>query len=305
MKYNTIILLASVLLLASCQKDYAPSAELKVTTDKTEYRVGEPVTFRFSGDPDNIVFYSGEYGHNYADKDNYSRVGTLLFDFTSWVRWGAPEIMQNIEVLVSTDFDGVYELENVEGADWLELDGAVLSSGEDRTPSGIQNINDILADNGITVSPDDDIYIAFHYFDYQDEVRTGQDQWILRSVNLDLVAPDGEKTNIATMANIGWTRIPDDGSVVNVSSSQVLFNDEDETIPSRSNSWIISPAFSIGGIPADTGVAIKGIDTDMSEYTYTYNEPGTYTAVFATSSIWYTGGSSSTAEVTVTVLPAE
>ncbi len=305
MKYNTIILLASALVMASCQKDQAPDPKLGVTTDKTEYKAGEPVTFRFSGDPDNIVFYSGEYGHNYADKDNYSRVGTLLFDFTSWVRWGAPEIMQNIEVLVSTDFDGVYELENVEGADWLELDGAVLSSGEDRTPSGIQNINDILADNGITVSPDDDIYIAFHYFDYQDEVRTGQDQWILRSVNLDLVAPDGEKTNIATMANIGWTRIPDDGSVVNVSSSQVLFNDEDETIPSRSNSWIISPAFSIGGIPADTGVAIKGIDTDMSEYTYTYNEPGTYTAVFATSSIWYTGGSSSTAEVTVTVLPAE
>ena len=299
MKYNTIILLASALVLASCQKDQAPSPKLEVTTDKTEYKAGEPVTFRFSGDPDNIVFYSGEYGHCYADKDNYSRMGTLYFDFTSFVRSG--KIASNMDVLVSTDFNGVYDLENVGAATWHELEDMALSSGTDYFPSGEQNINEFLIQKNGSLDPSDNIYLAFHYFDYQDETRDVQNEWIIRSINIDVVAPNGEKTDLATMSDVGWNKIP---ANIDATTARVLFKDLDKTVPSKSDDWVITPAYSIS-VPADTGVAIKGIDTDMSEYTYTYTEPGTYTAVFATSSIWYTGGSSSTTEVTVTVLPAE
>ena len=42
--------------LVSCMEDEAPSVELNVALDKQVYQVGEPVTFKLNGNPDNIVF---------------------------------------------------------------------------------------------------------------------------------------------------------------------------------------------------------------------------------------------------------
>lgn len=301
MKKITAIFAVSALAAVSCAKYEAPDPSITVTTDKTEYRAGEPVTFTFEGDPDNIVFYSGEYGHNYEDRHNYGRVGTLYFDFTSYSRYGtyAPEL----KALVSTDFNGVYDLENVSKATWHELPAALPGDiNIDNFPSGVMNINEFLEEKNGSVDPDANIYIAFHYTDYQDETRSSQSEWIIRSANLNIVSPDGEESLLADMSTFKWNEIPTN---IDVTSARIRFFDIDKTVPSTSDDWTVSPAFSIGGIPADTGVPVKGIDTDISSYTYTYTEPGTYTAVFETSSIWYTGGSTSTASVTVTVLPAE
>ena len=123
MKKITAIFAVSALAAVSCAKYEAPDPSITVTTDKTEYRAGEPVTFTFEGDPDNIVFYSGEYGHNYEDRHNYGRVGTLYFDFTSYSRYGT--YIPGLEALVSTDFNGVYDLENVNKATWHELPAAL------------------------------------------------------------------------------------------------------------------------------------------------------------------------------------
>ena len=301
MKKITAIFAVSALAAVSCAKYEAPDPSITVTTDKTEYRAGEPVTFTFEGDPDNIVFYSGEYGHNYEDRHNYGRVGTLYFDFTSYSRYGT--YIPGLEALVSTDFNGVYDLENVNKATWHELPAALPGDiNIDNFPSGVMNINEFLEEKNGSVDPDANIYIAFHYKDYQDETRSSQSEWIIRSATLNIVSPDGEESLLADMSTFKWNEIPTD---IDVTSARIRFFDIDKTVPSTSDDWTVSPAFSIGGIPADTGVPVKGIDTDISSYTYTYTEPGTYTAVFETSSIWYTGGSTSTASVTVTVLPAE
>lgn len=295
MKKTIILFSAAVLAFASCIQDKAPDPTMGVTTDKAEYKVGETVTFRFTGDPDNIVFYSGEYGHNYADKNNYTRVGTLYFDFTTQVRNGV--FAQNIEALVSTDFNGVYDLENIKAATWHRLDAA-WSDGTNNFPSGNFNINEFLEEKNGSINPDDNIYIALHYFDYQDETRSTQNEWIIRSADVSIISPAGEESQLADMATFGWTCVPEN---IDATTARILFKDLDKTVPSQSDDWTVSPAFSIGGIPADTGVPIKGIDTDVTEYTYTYTEPGTYTAVFETSSYWYTGGSTYVASIEVKV----
>ena len=295
MKKTIISLSAAVLVFGSCIQDKAPDPTMGVTTDKSEYKVGETVTFRFDGDPDNIVFYSGEYGHNYADKNNYSRVGTLYFDFTSYVRNGT--LARNIEVLVSTDFNGIYDLENIKAATWHTIDAA-WSDGSDNFPSGEFNINELLEEKNGSVNPDDNIYIAFHYFDWQDDQRATQNQWIIRSADVSIVSPAGEKSQLADMATFDWTCVPEN---IDAATTRILFKDLENVVPSQSDDWTVSPAFSIGGIPADTGVPVKGIDTDVTEYTYTYTEPGIYTAVFETSSYWYTGGSSYVASIEVKV----
>lgn len=120
--------------LVSCMEDEAPSVELNVALDKQVYQVGEPVTFKLNGNPDNIVFYSGEVGHNYAYKERYHADGDLLVKFNSWVRYG--DIYHNLKFLVSSDFSGIYDKENVEAATWIDLsDKFRFSVGDDQTPS--------------------------------------------------------------------------------------------------------------------------------------------------------------------------
>lgn len=299
-----IILFALAIIAAmSCTRDNAPSAVLTVSTEKTEYKAGEPVTFKFSGKPDNIVFYSGEYGHNFDDRHTYGRTGTMFFNFKSYVRNAV--IARNIKVLMSTDFNGKYDLENIEAATWIDMSDEFTFSDQngnkDNTESGELNINGFMADKG-GLDADSRIYFAFHYFDYQDDERAAQNEWIIRASNLRLESPDGTNSDVAELKTFGWTGVTSvEGGKVDVTASRILFKDLDKTRPSESNDWTVSKAYSLGGIPADTGVAIKSISTDLDEYTYIYEKPGTYKAVFESSSYWYTGGSSSVYELEIVV----
>ena len=65
--------------------------------------------------------------------------------------------------------------------------------------------------------------------------------------------------------------------------------------------WAISAGFDVHSSTPSTGIALKNIATDMSEYRYTYENPGVYEAVFATSSVWYNSENTSLTSITVTV----
>ncbi len=176
--------------LVSCVEDEAPSVELKVALDKQVYQVGEPVTFKLNGNPDNIVFYSGEVGHNYAYKERYHADGDLLVNFNSWVRYG--DIYHNLKFLVSSDFSGVYDKENVEAATWIDLsDKFRFSVGDDQTPSGEVNLKEYVG-----AAEDAKLFVAFRY---EDEEKAQQNNWIIRSITLDCVSAEGVRSNLATI----------------------------------------------------------------------------------------------------------
>ncbi len=302
MKRTTIFFALAATLLPSCIKDEAPDARMTVTTDKTEYTAGEAVTFRFEGTPDNIVFWSGEPGHEYANKSNYTRVGTFLLDFTSASRYPTSAEACEMRLMVSLDFDGVYDIATIgnEENNWIDITddctwgpnggsslGEFLSSGE-------LNINELLASHGIELGQDDTIWFAFRYFDD----RSSKTQWVIRNTNLDLLSPFGTESDVATITSFGWTSVPEMSNTVTSSQLLIRGNTEVQTI------WVVSAGFSAGDVDADTGTPLKSISTQMSEYTYTYDTPGTYTATFETSSVWYTGGNSSVTSVQVNVLTA-
>ena len=58
-------------LLASCNADTVDGIDFDVNlrNEQQEIYVGDEVTFDFDGNPDYIVFYSGEDGCKYANKD--------------------------------------------------------------------------------------------------------------------------------------------------------------------------------------------------------------------------------------------
>lgn len=279
--------------LVSCMEDEAPSVELNVALDKQVYQVGEPVTFKLGGNPDNIVFYSGEVGHNYAYKERYHADGDLLVKFNSWVRYG--DIYHNLKFLVSSDFSGIYDKENVEAATWIDLsDKFRFSVGDDQTPSGEVNLKEYIG-----AAEDAKLFVAFRY---EDEQKARQNNWIIRSITLDCVSTEGVRSNLATMPTMGWKVVDFENPAVtwNVSSTSQILIDGGTNQP-RNVDWVISQAFDARKTTPDTGVALKNISTTMDEYKYVYTKPGTYEVVFETTSDWYNGSDHALTRVTVEV----
>ena len=279
--------------LVSCMEDEAPSVELNVALDKQVYQVGEPVTFKLNGTPDNIVFYSGEVGHNYAYKERYHADGDLLVKFNSWVRYG--DIYHNLKFLVSSDFSGIYDKENVEAATWIDLsDKFRFSVGDDQTPSGEVNLKEYVG-----AEEDAKLFVAFRY---EDEQKARQNNWIIRSITLDCVSAEGVRSNLATMPTMGWKVVDFENPAVtwNVASTSQILIDGGANQP-KNVDWVISQAFDVRKTTPDTGVALKNISTTMDEYKYVYTKPGIYEVVFETTSAWYNGNDHALTKLTVEV----
>lgn len=289
---KNIMIFCSLLVVAfaSCSQDDVPSAKLKVTLDKNEYYVGDTVTFWLDGEPDNIVFYSGEDGHNYALKDRVYADNDLLVNFTSFVRTG---IYKNLQFLVSNNFNGSYDTENVNAATWQDLsDKVAFSEGADYFPSGEINLKSYASDDN-----DEYIYVAFRYSGLE---ISQQNTWVIRAITVNKVSPEGTSAELGKMSTMGWKAV--DFSNTNtgwtITSAQLLMDGKKEP---GNDDWVISKGFKIKESVADTGVALKNISTQMTKYQYIYEKAGTYKAVFDTSSNWYSGTKQSLTEVVIEI----
>ena len=69
MKY-LLLFSAFAVLTTGCRKnlDDVDDVHFDVSLEAETFKVGEPVRFHFSGNPDFIIFYSGEKGNDYAYK---------------------------------------------------------------------------------------------------------------------------------------------------------------------------------------------------------------------------------------------
>lgn len=287
---NILFSALAALTAVSCMKDVAPDANLVVVPSKDKYEAGEPVTFKFTGDPDNIVFYSGEDGHRYENKHRTEGDCDIYVDFKTFVRSNNAGVYDNLRFLVSTDFSGVYSPENVEAATWIDLtDNFRLSHGNDNYPSGEMKLNEYVGAGKF--------FIAFKY------VGKGN-QWIVRTADVSQVTPEGIRNSIGSISKMGWTAVDCGNPGVGIDTKNLnrLYFDGNASGNGEDNcDWVISKPLDAKGLVPDTGVAIKNLSTTMSEFTYTYEKPGTYNAVFETSSVWYDDSKYSRTEVEVHV----
>ncbi|WP_181390688.1 DUF5017 domain-containing protein [Sphingobacterium athyrii] len=290
-----LIYLMLAILCVSCMKEDIASADMEVRTDAASYKVGDTVVFRFEGAPDNIVFYSGENGHNYELKDRLYADNDLQVDFKTLVQWGV--IYDNLKLLVSNDFTGIYTKEEIDKATWTDIsEKATFSTGQDNTPSGIVSLKSYL-------SPVDtaSLYLAFRYTDAQ---KAQQNRWVVRSFNAVKVSPEGVQTNVATISNAGWNAVSflNDSKVWTISATQLLMHGGVAS-DTDNDDWVITKGFKVRESIADKGVALKNISSNLREYKYVYKTPGVYKAVFETSSVWYSGRKEGYAEVTINIQP--
>ncbi|MCM1066240.1 MAG: DUF5017 domain-containing protein [Muribaculaceae bacterium] len=292
MKANILIILAAAACTAC--SDTAPEAALTVTLDHSSYKAGEPVTFRLGGDPDNIVFYSGERGHEYELRDREYADNALRLDFVSYTDY-SKTVVPNLQVLISSDFSGIYDAENLAAATWtdvtdlFELPAAVSVN----TPSGSVDLTSYVPEGNDVIC-----YIAFRYHDI-DGVGV-RNRWVLRSLNLKKVSPEGAVSTFADIKTAGWQNVVVSGELSwTLPGSQMLIAGNANT--SDKDVWAVSAGFKLREAEASTGVVLKNLSTELDEFSYTYTEPGVYDAVFASSSVWYNSSDYGTTTVRVVV----
>ncbi|WP_164735252.1 DUF5017 domain-containing protein [Pseudoflavitalea rhizosphaerae] len=296
MKFTITYIVLLTLLITSCAKVKTPEPNLSITTSSNTYKAGDTVTFNFAGNPDNIIFYSGEIGHNYEYRKRTKAPNDLQIQFKSFVSFGV--IAQNLQLMVSNNFNGIADQENLEKATWTDISHlATWSAGADQVNSGVISLKPYEGNDENSV-----MHVAFRYTDTQK--TEGQNRWVIRTFSADNVTPEGSSTNLAVMSTAGWkaVSIKNPATVWTITSAQLLMYGGNATQPDNED-WVITKAFDSKTVQPDAGIALKNISKTLDSYKYVFNTPGTYRVVFETSAVRYNGENRKVNELTLTITP--
>ncbi|SMC44791.1 DUF5017 domain-containing protein [Pedobacter africanus] len=304
------MLLLTMFLLA-CEKKDIEIPRFDVQTDAVSYKAGEEVTFKFSGNAENVVFWSGEKGRNYAYRDRATEKGVLqTLQFTTAAGQGTQN--NNLSLKISRDFNGIYDPANIAKASWTDITSrAVLApnpatgAAGAATASGSVNISDqATAEN----TP---VYFAFRYASESNALKPRQ--WTISSFVVSNTLADGTVNNV--VANLGlagfkgvdvinpsfqWAFTPNALSPTAVTVAAGNIGD------AANEDWIVSVPVKLNQVSlSDYGIPIISITTlsPPKDYKYVFTAPGVYKVVFHAFNQDVAEKTGIIKEMTITILP--
>lgn len=290
MKIKIITSIVILLFIGGCTKDTVQSPAITVSTTAATYNVGKPVTFQITGNPDIIYFYSGEIGKRYSYAGRISAPGTPKFQFTSLRANGIQD--GSLQLMVSSDFPGITigdtpgTLTKISSTTWTNITSrAVLSQGTSVASGAID-----LTDFAQLGKP---VIIAFKYLAQAGSI---QNKWTISSPTLTNTLADGTvytlaNTTSTVIANYGVSTVFSPGWVFytpvnnffwSLSSTNLIITGATTAAAATTpaEAWTIMGPIDLTNVAPDVGIQLKGVDTRLNSYTYTYNTAGTYTATF-------------------------
>jgi hypothetical protein len=179
MKITKYLFGLGLLAFTSCEKDLIVknAPDLDVSTEKTEYNVGEQITFKYTGYADVISFYSGAIKNDYAFKDGRIvdlPTKGLTLSFQSAVSGGTQA--NQLAILASSDFNGNYSnLASVKAATWTDITSR-FTYGTNAT--FVASTSKDLSDLAVAGKP---LYIAFKYVTKPQLVNGVARSWMIQS----------------------------------------------------------------------------------------------------------------------------
>lgn len=327
-RYILILLALPVLAVASCQNQDYIEADYNVRlSGANTYRAGEPVRFEISGNVDNLLFYSGENGHQYRYYNRYvvapEDVRSAEFQMSIRPLYGYEGAL---DIYVSESFDGL------SGED-AEADRAAIREMYEAGMPGWTRMEDY---KDIGAAPDgqwtqyqdyvidlkdyvDKCSIAMHWHPLRTNPETSaaisqRTYWI----NADLVTDFGMGTNSVNIRNIEWVSVmmnpyyDDDPYVTNKGNGYVNFDRSgaDLIFQGVSNTeldfeidaWLFSEPMALTSVTNDKPIVIKDMQNYMTFYEYTWDEPGTYEVTFVGINTNYAGESQLRKDFKITIL---
>ncbi len=337
MKISKYLLGLGVLALTSCEKDLlvknAPDLDVSVASQTV--KVGEQITFKFTGYADVISFYPGTIKNDYAFREgrivNLTNQG-LTFSFQSAVSGGTQA--NQLAILASSDFNGNYSnLASVKAATWTDITSR-FTYGTNAT--FVASTSKDLSDIAVAGKP---LYIAFKYVTKPQLVNGVARSWMIQSfearststfnganpiikdqVFASFQVIDEDKQNTPSRSVVTSSRLTLLGNTFN-DPADPKFNPNnpiydpanpiydpknplyDPTavrptyVPYDANNpyndplretWAVSTPIVLDKIDAgpDIAIPVRGIrNPKLTEYYYTYSQPGTYKAYFIGSNV--------------------
>ena len=312
-----IVMIGAVAALAAaCTQNVVYEIDYTVSLDKENtYMAGEPVRFNFDGLVDNIVFYSGEIGHQYKFKDRYEvpmeSVKAADMNIEYQARYGEADAL---EVWVSNSFEGLNGSDGaadraaikamVDGGmkGWAKLD--YQEGASTKWTSQNYDLKDYM--NGFS--------IAFHW-NPPTNTKTQRTYWINGEITLDL---EGMNPSVIDFTSLDLVSVMMNGEIEdpyykNNGNGTINLNKREADIvmqgvganalPYAIDGWLISKPIPLNKVSNDQGTVIKNLQNYLHTFEYTWTEPGTYTVTFVGTNSNYAGRSEKVHEFTIIVLP--
>ncbi|WP_119080540.1 DUF5017 domain-containing protein [Chitinophaga alhagiae] len=309
LKYIVIVLCSGI--VAACEKkDTAVAPDFNVTGYEVASMVDssgnevKQVTFGFSGDAQIVSFYPGIMGNDYSYREGRMLdIKGLLSSFSTTLNNGTQE--NQLSVLVSSDFNGTYDIGNIRAATWTDItDRFTLNSrnASASLPSGTKDVKDLLVEG----KP---FYYAFRYICKPQSVHGANSTWRIRAFSLESQTDLGT-VPLASLTTADWQLInegavvdPGRGAVIE-SSGAIRLNGNHLHKEEDTESWAVSKGFVLAktDMGPDRPIAIKSvINPRLTTYAFNYTAPGTYKVAFIASNTSYEGQYSVVREIEITV----
>ena len=328
---------------SSCDRDETESVDfgVKVQTPDAIY-AGQPVTFEFDGNPDYIVFYSGEKNNRYANHNRTTlpEVDSLGLSYAAKMQYAENYDYQNdriLRIMVSDTYDGSGKINPAEWHDITDPDPAV---NEEYLESVIltSGTTDYLPYAAVNLSQykDKDFYLAFRYlaephtgvkskgdlrpdngkaysYDNRPRIDITELKLVKREPDKNLIEVEDMLTEFAFTTNFVSAKVQNN---LTISNYRLMFQPQeyveadgkvttDESQDYDMDVWMVSQKLSAHSVEPDRGTPIKGTNARLGIYQHTYSEPGTYTATFIVTNANKWDSKLMIREVTVEVKPAQ
>ena len=182
---------------------------------------GETVTFNFSGDPDNIVFYSGEEGHNYDYRNRTTieekQIVSSKLSLKLTASYGNNSIYDNLlNLYISDSFTGLYKddfaadcqlLSDFQGwSEWVSQEDLPQKGGEVKTYEFVLKGNDDSGSDGESVDYlGKNVTLAIHYHP-QNDTEGSQPKLVFENFYITNVLSDGS-TKVISASDMGFTPV--------------------------------------------------------------------------------------------------
>ena len=295
----------AVLGLFACNKVSIDIPSFNVTVDKTTVRVGDTVNFTFTGDARYISFYSGEPGHNYANRTrtNARQTGVLnQFSFTSSTQSGTTYQTNNLKVFASNNFNGKMDSLSIRNAVWIDITNrAKLATSSTSQASGTVDVSDFQAGG-------DTVYLAFRYMSTPTSSTSIAPSFNVGSFVYNNIFPDGTSYNyntLSTDARYGGFQQKSFANAALIWAVNGTLSFPTGVTGQQDEDWVISQPFNLYATAADVSVPIKypNIIAPITNYQYHFNKPGTYICSFLASNISDAANKQVVRQITIIVNP--
>jgi hypothetical protein len=341
MKRNTLtsIFALSIILLGSCAKyDINPTPDdFQVTTDKLEYKVNDKIYFNFNSGPDMIVFYSGEPGKRYENRERSLLAGIPKLVFQTSMQQGLIPNNDSLQLLISTNLKN-YDSAGVLAAKWTDI-----SSKNTKWPTALATSYTTSDTIALTeFNSEAQVNIAFRAIGKK-YATAAQRKWQVQNLNLSNFSDDGTVTPLfSTFANTGWVQVStknnstpgfmawnvgtwNQSTLTSVNNSSgiaiksaypIQFDPSANTNVDDNEDWLITAPINLKTVKPDAGVTIKnelsaafaGMNYIFyktpgiyAQYVYSFKTPGVYNVTFVGANVNNTNNSAVIRQMKITI----